>query len=488
MGKITIVGLGPSTEELITQRTWQIMNNAKALYLRTKVHPAAMGLEKAGIKYETFDDFYESAPSFDAVYERICMVLCERAQKSDIVYAVPGSPLVAERTVVMLRQKQKAGEVQLQIEPAMSFLDLVYNRLSLDPIQGLLITDAFAVRRALPNLANGTIITQVYDREMASEVKLTLNEALGDDFEIVLLNRLGLLEERVVSLPLYELDRQKDIDYLTSIYVPPAKNCSGRLEALEEILAKLRSENGCPWDREQTSLSLRNKLLEEAYEVIEAIDLEDAELLQEELGDLLLHIAFQARIAQEQGDFAMHDVVRGICEKLIRRHPHVFGNASAKTSQEVADNWEKIKKAEKKERQSALDGIPKDLPALMRAQKMQKKAAAVGFDFHSLPEAWKKFEEEKDELKEAVQAGESEHIKEEYGDLLFSLVNVGRFLKLDCEQTLREAAQKFLRRFLYVEARVKASKKRWSEFSLAQLDEFWLAAKQYENNENQNRK
>jgi MazG family protein len=243
-----------------------------------------------------------------------------------------------------------------------------------------------------------------------------------------------------------------------------------------DIVAALRDrQTGCPWDIKQTATSLVPNFIEELYEVVEAIEEQDDEALCEELGDLLLHIVFQAQIATEEGRFEMQDVLRAISDKLIRRHPHVFGDLSLTDANSVKMNWERIKKAEKTHRESVLDGIPKAMPALIQAQRTQEKAASVGFDWQDLTPVLAKIDEEREELYEVLQANDPEAIKEELGDLLFSIVNLARKLDIDAEAALKDCTRKFYRRFRYVEEQY--SKNDIHEASLEELDKHWETAK-----------
>ncbi|NPB05248.1 MAG: nucleoside triphosphate pyrophosphohydrolase [Aquificae bacterium] len=246
-------------------------------------------------------------------------------------------------------------------------------------------------------------------------------------------------------------------------------------EDLKRIMAELRQK--CPWDRKQTHESLKKYLIEEAYEVLDAIDRKDWEALKEELGDLLLQPVFHARLAEEAGRFDIDEVVDHLCKKLIERHPHVFGEEEAKSAEEVLKSWER-KKVEKKK--GVLDGVPKHLPALMRAQKLQKKAASVGFDWSDLKEVKEKVREEWNEFWEALESGDRERLEHELGDLLFALVNLARFLGLDAEEALQKANERFVKRFSFVERKVKESGKDWGDFTLEELDRFWEEAKRLE--------
>ncbi len=480
MGTITIVGLGPGPFGLITMETWDKMQQAEQLLLRTAVHPTVSELEKRGLQFSSYDNMYETGATFEEVYSRIAADVVRRAREGQhIVYAVPGSPLVAERTVIMIRELAHSEGQTIHILPGMSFAEVLYVRLGIDPIEGLTILDAADLSALPEDMPTALVVTQVYNQQVASEAKLSLMEIYPDDHQVMLVRNLGLEDEQILSLPLYEIDRQRGIDHLTSLYVPaaPVKTREFTLEPLTDIMARLRAPDGCPWDILQTHASLRSNLVEEVYEVIEAIDLEDDELLCEELGDLLLQIIFHARMAEESGSFSMQDVIDGICSKLIRRHPHVFGQISVRDAGEVILNWEQIKKEEKKERKSLLDGVPKDLPALMGACKLQQKAAKAGFDWDDIEPVWGKLDEEIAELKQAIQQQDSGHTEEELGDVLFSVVNLARFLKVDAETALRLTNGKFKQRFSHVEARVKASGHSWKEFTLEELDAFWEEAK-----------
>lgn len=248
---------------------------------------------------------------------------------------------------------------------------------------------------------------------------------------------------------------------------------------LVEIVAILRSENGCPWDREQTHKSIRRDFLEETYEVIEAINKEDTELLKEELGDVLLQVVFHTQIEREKGVFELSQVADGICKKMIERHPHVFGEVQADTTDKVLENWDTIKKRTKhqKTQTESMLSVPREFPALMRADKVQKKASKVGFDWDSADGAFDKINEELAELKSAVKSGDKANIREELGDLLFSVVNVSRFIGVDSEEALTAATDKFIGRFSEVEKAAAESGIDMKTAELAELDRLWDKAK-----------
>lgn len=480
MGEIIAAGLGPGEIGLLTLETWELLTQADELLLRTAKHPTADALRARGVAFESYDAFYDAEVTFEAVYGRIVDDLLQRAAGgARVVYAVPGSPVVAERTVALLRERAAQRGVRFTVLAGMSFVELVCARLGVDPIEGLTVVDGADVAALPPDLPTGLVVTQVYNRQVASDIKLRLMELYGDETEIALLQNLGLPDERICHLPLYELDRQSGIDHLTSVYVPPRPRAQRfELQPLTDVMARLRSPGGCVWDIEQTHRSLRRNLIEEVYEVVEAIDLENSALLCEELGDLLLQIVFHARMAEESGAFSMQDVVDGIVEKLVRRHPHVFGDVTVRDAGEVVLNWEAIKQKEKaKERRSVLDGVPKDLPALSRAAKLQQKAAKVGFDWDDIAPVWDKIREEIAELEEAIASGDAAQVEAEYGDVLFSLVNLGRFLGVDAEVALHGANRKFACRFAAVEKSVREAGRDWAQCTLKELDAYWNEAK-----------
>lgn len=253
-------------------------------------------------------------------------------------------------------------------------------------------------------------------------------------------------------------------------------------ESLVEVIATLRGENGCPWDREQTHASLKSTLIEETYETVEAIDSGEPEKLKEELGDLLLNIMLQAQIAAEDQNFDIYDVIESLTEKLIRRHPHVFGDVQVDNAEEVVKNWEAIKRQERgyEDRESVLDGIPTAMPALLRGQKIQKRAARVGFDWEDIAGVLAKVDEELEEVKESLHKNDSDAVEMEIGDLLFAVVNLCRFANLQAEETLRKSNRKFTARFKRMEAELKKQGKTFADQTLAELDEIWEEVKKDE--------
>ena len=509
MGMITIVGLGPGAVGHLSLETMSIMQGCEQVILRTAVHPTVAELAKQGVKYTSCDDLYEAGASFEEVYQNVVTRVLTAAYKGDVVYAVPGSPLVAEKTVVLLREQAKAQNLELAIKPSMSFLDLAYVALGIDPIAGLRIIDAQDFGAIADAGQYPLMITQVYSQLVASDLKIALMENLPDEYELYFLRNMGLEDEECRPVKLFELDRQPKIDHLTSVYIPPMGEDENMpcgimafgedeeeeavenmvdtasfddvdIQPLVDVMRTLREPGGCPWDREQTHASIRSNMIEEVYEYLEAVDAEDTEGMREELGDILMQIVFHARMAEEAGRFDLQDVIDEVVDKLIRRHPHVFGETKVTGSDEVLVNWEAIKKTEKTERKHVLDGVTQGLPALLRAYKLQSKAAKVGFDWPDVKGVWDKVQEELAELQAALASGDRAAAENELGDVLFALVNYARHQKIEPEVALNGTNNRFAKRFAHVESCVEASGKAWQDFSLDELDQFWDEAKRLE--------
>ncbi|MDF2668210.1 MAG: hypothetical protein K0R67_516 [Paenibacillus sp.] len=390
---IVIVGLGSGDENQLTLGVWKRLQSAKTLYLRTAHHPVTAWLDQQGLAYRTFDALYEENDTFSDVYEAIVGELLRTASETEgeVIYAVPGHPMVAESTTMMLRSVCPDLGITLEIIGGESFLDQAFTRLGFDPIHGFVLLDATDLESHRPQPRLHTLIAQVYDGFTASEVKLHLMSTYPDDHVVVVGHQLGVYgEERIVTVPLYELDRIDGYGNLSLVWVPASRDDELRkrsFERLHEIVGILRSPEGCPWDREQTHASIRKNLIEETYEVLETIDDDDPDAMVEELGDLLLQVLLHAQMEEETGAFDVFDVLEELHDKLIRRHPHVFGERAAEDAEEALHHWNAMKLEEKKsqgidpEAQSVLSGVPRDLPGLMKAYKLQKKAAQVGFDW-----------------------------------------------------------------------------------------------------------
>ena len=387
MGTVIVAGLGPAGPEFITGAVQEAIARTSRRFVRTRRHPAAMVVEPA----ESFDDIYDQALSLDEVYRAIVDRLVAEAAAGDVLYAVPGSPLVAERTVELLRA---AAGVELEVLAGLSFADLVWDRVGVDPLAaGVRLVDgrSFAVDAA--GERGPLLVAQCDSAHVLSDIKLAALDAFdrsaagGPDEPVIVLQRLGLPDEQVFEAAWADLDRTVVPDHLTSLYVHRlGAPIAQEVARFADLAVELRRR--CPWDREQTHQSLRGHLLEETYEVLEALDAVDPESqsgyeeLEEELGDLLYQIVFHSVMAAEAGQFTLADVAQGIHDKLKSRHPHVFGTPDADEvatddADQVLVNWEAIKR-EQKGRTSVMDGIPPGLPALLFADKVIHKARSVG--------------------------------------------------------------------------------------------------------------
>ncbi len=440
-GRVVVVGLGPGDPRAVSVAVVDAIARIVVRFVRTTRHPSAHLVEPAA----SFDDLYECSATIDEVYAGVVeRLVAAAAAEGEVLYAVPGSPFVAERTVEMLRGD---GRVEIDVIPSISFLDLAWGRLGIDPLdRGVQLVDGhrFAVEAA--GRSGPLLVGQCDTRRVLSEMKLAVPEGP----RVTVLQRLGLADEAVFEVAWDDLDRSFYPDHLTSVFVPVLEApVAAELTRFVELVRTLRAE--CPWDSRQTHHSLTRHLLEETYEVLDAIaglEGDDGfEALEEELGDLLFQVALHAQLAAEAGQFDLSDVARGIHDKLVARHPHVFGPPG-----QAVPNWEEQKK-EEKGRSSVMDGVPASLPALLYAAKVQSKAASVGFDWNNATEAWPKIDEELGELRDAVASGppSDRRIDDELGDVLFSVVNIARHLGLDPESSLRSATLKFRGRFVAME-------------------------------------
>ncbi|HIP95614.1 MAG TPA: nucleoside triphosphate pyrophosphohydrolase [Anaerolineae bacterium] len=478
---ITIVGLGPGNPAHLTLEAQQVLERASELYLRTNRHPTVPFLP-AHLILHSFDFLYEQAADFAEVYEGIAERVLALGQRPEgVVYAVPGHPLVGEATVRSILEAARTRDDEVRIVAGLSFVEPVLTALGLDALDGLQIVDALdlAARHHPPlNPDLPALVGQLYGRDVASAVKLTLMNGYPAGHPVTLVRGAGTDEEWTRTLPLYELDRVDGVDHLTTLYLPPLAVVSG-MESFQDTIARLRAPGGCPWDRKQTHRSLRPNLLEETYEVLTAIDRDDTSALCEELGDLLLQIALHAQIAVEEGEFSLADVVAGIDAKIKRRHPHVFGDVRVNGVADVMHNWEEIKREERagrdeKKEHSMLDGVPTTLPALARAQSLQRRAARMGFDWEDVKGVWDKVAEEIAELRAATDAQARES---ELGDVLFAVTNLARWLGVDAESALRAACDRFTRRFATMERQCQERGLDLGRLSLAEWDVLWEEVK-----------
>jgi tetrapyrrole methylase family protein / MazG family protein len=470
---VTVVGLGPAGPDLLGDRAAALLRSPHA-YLRTSRHPATAAL--GGVA--SFDELYETAATFEDVYLGIVDSLVTAALAAapePVIYAVPGSPLVSERTVELLRSD---GRVDLSIVPALSFLDLAWAALGIDPLtEGVRLADAAADRAARPG-PGPVLVAQCWSRQVLSDLKLRVDDGGPVPPQAVVLHHLGLEDECVRRVDWWDLDRTVDPDHLTSVYIPawpgappgPVAESGAEVARLVSLMDTLRVR--CPWDRAQTHVSLMPHLVEECYEVLDALAAlaeadkahvgevagevtdevatevhEAAAHLREELGDLLFQIVFHARLADEDGQFDLAEVARGVHDKLVHRHPHVFAGATVDDAAAVMANWEDIKKAEKG-RRSVTDGIPTALPALLLATTLARKARAVGIDplagsIDSAPAALSVLEDKAASRAphpdDPLSSEEDDGIRQ-IGDVLMTVAVVAQTLGIDPEHALRDRA------------------------------------------------
>ena len=481
---ITIIGLGPGDPGLLTEAALSAMGEINTVFLRTEQHPVVPWLKARGLEFKTFDYLYNEAPDFQWVYRQIADIVMGQGQRGQVVYAVPGHPLVAEESVSLIL-KQCPKDL-IKIIPGVSFLDVMFSALEIDPTGGLNVVDGLRLGEQRPDPAVPVIVTQVYNRLVASEIKLNLMDYYPGEHQVIMIRAAGVPgQEKIEKCPLFAMDRLDWIDHLTSLYLPAAGrqniHIKYPMDPLVDVMNTLRSENGCPWDREQNHLSLRKYLLEETYEVLEALEKGEMYNICEELGDLLLQIVFHSQIASEGGFFDINDVVNSITEKMIRRHPHVFGSVKVDSSQQVLVNWAAIKEMEKDglKRKSILSGVGKGMPALPRAQKIQSVAARVGFDWPDYKGALDKVHEEMAELQEAIE-GHRDQVEQEMGDVIFAAVNLARLLGVDAEVALASTVNKFEWRFKFIEQAALETGREMASMTLEEMDSWWEEAKKVE--------
>jgi tetrapyrrole methylase family protein / MazG family protein len=461
--RVVVVGLGPAGADLVPAAATTALAGAARAFVRTARHPAVAAVARmtpGGL--QSFDRLYEGAGTIDDVYEAIVEELVAAATavagSNDggddgpyVAYAVPGSPFVAERTVLLLRGDPR---VRVEVVTAPSFLDLAWDRLGIDPVAaGVRLVDGASFATEAAGERGPLLVAQCHSRQLLSDIKLAADDGAGEDEgrTAVLLHHLGLADEQVREVPWAELDRSLEPDHLTALWVAElAAPVAVELARLDELVHTLRA--GCPWDRSQTHGSLAGHLLEETYEALDAIETvaatepevapEAVDHLAEELGDLLFQVYFHALLAGEEGRFTLADVARGVHDKLVARHPHVFGDVVADTPDQVAANWEVLKKDEKG-RTSVTEGIPSALPALALAAKLQGRAASVGLarpDEAAL----------RRQLAAAVDRMGPGSDADAAGEALFALADLARRSGVDPETALRASTARFRRQ---IEAR-----------------------------------
>lgn len=473
---IAVVGLGPGGAEAIPPNSLDAMRSASSVLLRTGRHPGVETLSSRGIRFGTADDLYESADAFEAVYSNIASRVIDLARRTGhVAYAVPGHPLFGERSVRQLLNAASEQGIRVEIVGAADFLSATLEALQEPFDNHLQVLNAYDPEGIRPDPRAPTIVYQVDCREAASSVKLALMRHYPDEHGV----RIVTYGYPVVEVPLFELDHA-EFTHLTSVFVPPLDlPRSPGFYGLVEIVAALRGPGGCPWDLKQTHQSLKTHLVEETYEVLAAIDSGDPDKLCEELGDFLLQALMHAQIDNEQGLYDIEDVIRNQSDKLLRRHPHVFGGLDVAGVEDVLQNWDRIKSEEKGGApRSALEGVPDALPALLRAYEVSKRAARLGFDWPDLNSVLDKVQEELDELRREAATPNSDRLLHEVGDLLFAVANAARKAGLEPEDALRNMLRRFTRRFGWMEAELGRLGRDPRSLTAEEWDQLWSRAKE----------
>jgi tetrapyrrole methylase family protein/MazG family protein len=482
--KIILLGLGPGDASLLTQQALSILENASEIYVRTLHHPTVASFP-ASLEVHSFDDLYEQMASFDDVYAHIIEKVLELGRRPQgVVYAVPGHPYIAEATCPGIARRALLEGIPVQVVEGLSFIEPTLTALRIDPLPHLAIVDALELALAhVPPFPPDTpaLIAQIYSKAVASDVKLTLMETYPDEHPVRLVHAAGTPQVLVEELPLHAIDQSQSIGLLTTLYLPPL-DIGTSFEAFQEIIAHLRAPDGCPWDREQDHQTLRTNLLEETYEALAALDADDANHMREEFGDLLLQITLHAQIANEYGEFNINQVIKSIYDKIIRRHPHVFGDWKVDGVETVLHNWEKLKAAERTEEhkenggpeKGILDGVEIALPALSQSEEIQGRAARVGFDW---PDKLGVVDKINEECHELLNARDLASRSDELGDLLFAVVNLARHFDIDAESALRETNTRFRKRFAHIERSARLQGRALSDLSLDEMESLWQEAK-----------
>ncbi len=481
MKEILVIGLGTGHRKHLTREAWHYLNSRLPLYFRTGHHPVAQYYINRG-KGRSFDGLNDQC-SFSQKKERpiIRRLLSAVRKHGQICYAVPGHPLVGEAAVKHLLKLSVSLGIKIKIIPGLSFIEPLLKVLKIDKMDGIRLINARSIYQLEEPSPDHLMINELYNCDSSATLKSKLLELYPENYPVTLVGPARMRHKSCSTTPLRLLDSSLLSNPCIVMYLPPYRGYL--MGDLLRIMARLRAADGCPWDRKQSNHSLRQYLVEEAYEVVGAIDANDDSALKEELGDVLLQVVFHSRIAHEENRFDFLQVIEGIVSKLIRRHPHVFGNARASNASEVRLKWEEIKLSEKSRQNEHHDedvpviNVDHSLPALLKAYKLQKKAADIGFDWPCIKGPLEKAQEELKELQEALEAQNQDAIEEELGDYLFTIVNLARFLGVNPELALGKTSVKFMDRFHYVLVQAKKTGRPASDFSLEQLDKWWEEAK-----------
>lgn len=473
---ITVIGLGVEKGDLTKRGEEALLAAAQAgrkIAVRTAKTLSYETVQALGLEHVCLDSVYEGSRNFATLAKNLAKAVTELGD--DAVYLVDGA--ATEDNSVKALIKRMRGKVEIidgvskttALVRAAGFVGCSYTAVSAYEL---------AEKLASGNLALPLIVYDVDDRGLASDVKLLLGDAYGEETAVKF-----LIGGKSKKIELFELDRQKRYDYTSALAIEEMEllqKTRFTMEDLKEIVVRLRKPDGCPWDRVQTSQSIKMSAVEEAYELVDAIDQDDDEKILEETGDILLQAAFHAVLKEEMGAFTLTDVLTGICQKLISRHTHVFGADKASDEGGALSVWEKNKMAEKHQvtYADAVNDVPNCFPAAMRAQKIGKRAAKAGMDFASVAAALERVKEEMEEFARAYASGNAEETEKELGDVLFAAVNAGRLAGCDCEKALKESAQRFATRFTLAESLALADGKVVTTLSEAEWDKYYILAKE----------
>jgi tetrapyrrole methylase family protein/MazG family protein len=471
MNQITVVSLGPGSRDYLTLGTIHAIKSAEKVILRTSLRcDAADYLREIGVQFETLDFLHEACEDFEELKERAAAYLLEAAKDQAVCYAVFDAS--ADETVAALRK-----QAEVTVLPG---VPLSAPFLAAAPAQETIeIQTASSLK--ITAIQNPLLILECDSKILMGDCKLQLLDWYGPDQPVLFFPPCDAPIRRYVEIPLADLDRQKKYDHTCAALLPPVELTSRErfdFYDLVRVMAILRGENGCPWDKEQTHESLRKYLIEEAYETAAAVAEGDWDHVADELGDVLLQVVFQANIGRQYGTFELSDVTTHICRKMIARHRHIFGSDHCETADDVLKNWEKIKKEERgfKTQTEVLLGVSPGLPPLMRAAKVQKKAQDVGFSYPDAKSAMEKVYEEADEVRAELDnpAGD---LEEELGDLFFACVNAARLAGVDAGEALEKATKKFINRFSVMETAIFQAGKRFQDLTISEMDVYWNCSK-----------
>lgn len=465
---IYLVGLGTGGAQELSEQALQALRRAQRIYVSQPTHPSTRLLQLAGLAFEPCPAEPEKA-----------LATLLHAPERIVALAVPEHPLLGNPLTPQVLAAAAAVGRPVRMVAHRSVLEPVLEATLHAAPDGIQLIDAtrlphIAPEPTLPSLWCGI---ETPERLLALHARLSL--LYPPDWEVILVHAPGDVGVETQRVPLSQIP-QMPCDALTYLLVPACprrEQAYTGFEGLTRVIAALRAPEGCPWDREQTHQSLKPHLLEETYETLEAIDSGNPAELREELGDLLLQVLMHSQIARENSTFDIDQVVQHLTEKLIARHPHVFGDAHAETAAEVLKNWDAAKRHQKG-RDSVLDGVPRTMPALARAQQISKRAARVGFEWDSIHGVLDKLREEETELRQAIESGETERIASELGDLLFTVVNIARHAQIDAEQCLRQMVDRFSARFQWMETEAARQNRPLESLSPDEWEALWQQAKQ----------